>query len=259
MTKIDIGVFGAAGRMGQNVVKQIKKFGELKLQFLYEKKNNKFVGKKIYGHNVGSDLVELIKQSDVIIDFSVPQATLTLMKEIKEIDRNTALVTGTTGFSKAQEKKFLEYSRNLRVLRSFNMSIGVNMLKKLVTLASKNLSENADIEISEIHHNSKIDTPSGTSITLAESVKEGAPNVKKNFFRNQSNNSKRKKNQIGLSSIRGGDIVGEHTVFFFMDGERIELSHKATNREIFSNGALEASKWIFKKKPGLYTILDMIG
>ena len=93
--------------MGQNVVKQIKKFGELKLQFLYEKKNNKFVGKKIYGHNVGSDLVELIKQSDVIIDFSVPQATLTLMKEIKEIDRNTALVTGTTGFSKAQEKNFL--------------------------------------------------------------------------------------------------------------------------------------------------------
>ena len=106
---------------GPKCSKTNKKFGELKLQFLYEKKNNKFVGKKIYGHNVGSDLVELIKQSDVIIDFSVPQATLTLMKEIKEIDRKYSLSDGHNWILKAK-KKFLEYSRNLRVLRSFNMS-----------------------------------------------------------------------------------------------------------------------------------------
>ena len=138
------------------------------------------------------------------------------------------------------------------------MSIGVNLLKTLVSISSKNLSEISDIEILEFHHNKKRDVPSGTAITLFDSVNEGNSPSKKRVFRSQTADKIRSKNEVGFSSIRGGDVVGEHTVFFFMDGERIELTHKASDRKIFSIGALKAAKWLFKKKPGLYTILDMI-
>ena len=155
-------------------------------------------------------------------------------------------------------KKFSKISKNLTILRSFNMSIGVNLLKTLVSISSKNLSEISDIEILEFHHNKKRDVPSGTAITLFDSVNEGKSPSKKRVFRSQTADKIRSKNEVGFSSIRGGDVVGEHTVFFFMDGERIELTHKASDRKIFSIGALKAAKWLFKKKPGLYTILDMI-
>ena len=138
------------------------------------------------------------------------------------------------------------------------MSIGISLLKNIVKLASKTVGELSDVEITEIHHNKKKDIPSGTAISLAESVNEGNRKLSDFSYREKNNNKLRNKNEIGFSSIRGGHIVGEHTVFFFLDGERLELKHAASNRSVFSIGALNAACWIFKKKPGLYSIMDMI-
>ena len=152
-----------------------------------------------------------------------------------------------------------EVFRCLKILQSFNMSFGINILRELVKKTAKNISEESDIEISETHHNLKRDIPSGTALTLADSINEGAKVKKKHSYRLQSANLVRKKNEIGFSSIRGGDVVGEHSVYFFLDGERIELTHRALDRKIFSNGALRAAVWIFKKKPGMYSLIDVLG
>ena len=257
MNEVRIGVYGPTGRMGQSIIKQSSNFKNLKIVSLFEKKGHQMVGKKINGLVVHTNLGSLIEDSDIIIDFTTPMATIELLKMIKKT-KKTALVTGTTGFSKILEKKFIHLTEGLVVLRSFNMSFGVNILKGLVKFASENLSSIADIEISETHHRLKKDTPSGTAISLAESVKDGSKNFKGHYYRKESKNEIRRKHKIAFTSIRGGDVIGEHTVYFFMDGERIELTHKANDRKIFSNGALKAAKWLYGKKPGLYSILDMV-
>ena len=257
MNDVRIGVYGPTGRMGQSIIKQSSNFKNLKIVSLFEKKGHQMVGKKINGLVVHTNLGSLIEDSDIIIDFTTPMATIELLKMIKKT-KKTALVTGTTGFSKILEKKFIHLTKGLVVLRSFNMSFGVNILKSLVKFASENLSSIADIEISEIHHRLKRDTPSGTAISLAESIKDGSKISKGYYYRKESKSEIRKKHNIAFTSIRGGDVIGEHTVFFFMDGERIELTHKANDRKIFSNGALKAAKWLYGKKPDLYSLLDMV-
>ena len=138
------------------------------------------------------------------------------------------------------------------------MSLGVNLMKSIVKTCSKNLVDLADIEIVEIHHNRKKDIPSGTAITLGESIKEGNQKSKKFTFREKNNDRVRVKNEIGFSSIRGGNVVGEHTVYFFMDGETIKLTHIANDRKVFSEGALRAAIWIAKQKIGFYSTTDML-
>ena len=258
MKRIKLGIFGPSGRMGQDILKQCSGFKDFTLACLCEKKGHPSINKTVDNIEITSNIETLINSSDVIIDFTSPKAFLNLLEKIKKIDKTTAVVSGTTGYNKKEEEKFSKISKNLTILRSFNMSIGVNLLKTLVSISSKNLSEISDIEILEFHHNKKRDVPSGTAITLFDSVNEGKSPLKKRVFRSQTADKIRSKNEVGFSSIRGGDVVGEHTVFFFMDGERIELTHKASDRKIFSIGALKAAKWLFKKKPGLYTILDMI-
>ena len=259
MKKIKIGVYGPTGKMGVSILDQINSFKDLELTSLCEKKTHNAIGKSIKGITVQSNVEKFVEESQVVIDFTIPSATLVLMKVIKEKNIKTAIITGTTGYTNLEEKKFAELSKGLKVLRSFNMNFGVNMLKELVKIASKNLSSSADVEIFETHHNMKRDIPSGTAISLANSVRMGNNIMKKFSYRKKAACLIRKKNEIGFSSIRGGDVVGEHTVSFFMDGERVELSHKATDRKIFSNGALRAAQWISKKKPGVYSILDMLG
>ena len=258
MKKIKLGIFGPSGRMGQDILKQLKSFNEFDLVSLCEKKNHINIDKEINKVKITSDIKSLINLSDVIIDFTSPKASLKLLENIKENKDSTAIVSGKTGYSKVEDEKFIKLSKNLTVLRSFNMSIGVNLLKTLVSTSAKNLSNISDVEILEFHHNKKKDVPSGTAITLFDSIKEGSNHPKKSVFRTQTADRVRKPNEIGFSSIRGGNVVGEHTVFFFMDGERIELTHKADDRKIFSVGALKAAKWVYDKKPGLYTMLDMI-
>ena len=258
MKKIKIGIFGPYGRMGSDLIEQIKMFDSMELSSLCERKKHKMVGKEIDKVLVQDNIENLINDSDVIIDFTSPQATIELLRTLKRINAKTAIVTGTTGYSSGEEKKFKSLVKGITILRSFNMSIGINLLKNLTKLTSKIIGSESDIEILETHHNKKRDIPSGTSLSLADSVSEGNPNIKKHSFREKNNNRVRQKSEIGFSSIRGGDVVGEHTVYFFLNGERIELKHIATGRKIFSIGALEAANWIFKKKPGLYTIMDMV-
>ena len=257
MKKIKIGIFGPKGRMGESILEQIKNFSELKLSSLCENKKHSIVGKELAGILVHSDLKKLVNESDVIIDFTIPEATINLLEELRKSKKKTAVVTGTTGFTKSQEKKFLKLCKGLKILQSFNMSLGINILKELVKKTAKIISEESDIEISEIHHNMKRDVPSGTALTLADSVNEGVRWKKIAIDYNRL--TYLEKNEIGFSSVRGGDVVGEHSVYFFMDGERIELTHRAVDRKIFSNGALKAATWIFNKKPGMYSLIDMLG
>ena len=259
MKKIKIGIFGTKGKMGESIIEQIDNYRELQLSSLCENKKHSIVGKEFAGILVHSNLKKLVDESDVIIDFTIPEATINLLEELRKSNKKTAVVTGTTGFTKSQKKKFLKLCNGLKILQSFNMSLGINILKELVKKTAKNISEESDIEINETHHNLKRDVPSGTALTLADSINEGAKVKKKNIYRLQSTNLVRKKNEIGFSSIRGGDVVGEHSVYFFMDGERIELTHRAADRKIFSNGALKAAVWIFNKKPGMYSLTDMLG
>ncbi len=244
--------------MGQDVVKQLKLFKALKISYLCEKKGHNMVGNKISEFLIEDDLGKLVKNSDVIIDFTVPSATLKLLQKIHLLKKKVALVTGTTGYSRTEEKKFNSLVKGKTILRSFNMSIGVNLLKNIVEITTRNIGFNSDVEIVETHHNKKRDIPSGTSLSLAESVKLGNKNISKLVYRERNTNKARGKNEIGFASIRGGDVVGEHSVYFFLDGERLELKHIASDRKIFSIGAIEAAKWLFKRKPGLYTIMDMV-
>ena len=173
MKKIKIGIFGPGGRMGSDLLEQIKNFNSLKLAVLCEKEKHKDIGKTVSGLVIGDDINNLIKCSDVIIDFTIPSATINLLEVMHDLKTKTALVTGTTGYTTTEEKKFQGLVNGGKVLRSFNMSIGINLMKNLIKSASKNVSSQSDIEIVEIHHNKKKDIPSGTSISLAKSVQEG--------------------------------------------------------------------------------------
>ena len=244
--------------MGSDLLEQIKNFNSLELAVLCEKEKHKDVGKTVSGLMIGDDINNLIKFSDVIIDFTIPSATINLLEVMHDLKTKTALVTGTTGYTKTEEKKFQGLVNGRKVLRSFNMSIGINLMKNLIKAASKNISSQSDIEIVEIHHNKKKDIPSGTAISLAKSVQEGFKGIAKFSYREENKNKARGKNEIGFASIRGGDVIGEHTVYFFLNGERIELKHIASSRKIFSVGALKAASWLHQKKAGLYTISDML-
>ena len=218
----------------------------LELAVLCEKEKHKDIGKKVSGVVIGDDINNLIKCSDVIIDFTIPAATINLLKVMNDLKTKTALVTGTTGYNKTEEKKFQGLVNGRKVLRSFNMSIGINLMKNLIKAASKNISSQSDIEIVEIHHNKKKDIPSGTAISLAKSVQEGSKEISKFSYREENKNKARGRNEIGFASIRGGDNRRTHSLFF-LNGERIELKHIASSRKIFSVGALKAASWLHKK------------
>ncbi len=258
MKIIKVGILGPDGRMGREIIKQSEAYKQISLSYLCERKKHKSVGTEISGLTVYDTIDNLINESDVIIDFSVPTATINLMKKINKSDKKIAIVTGTTGYSKKEEKIFRSLSKGKTILQSFNMSIGIGLLKNIVRYSSEKIGNLSDIEIVEIHHNKKRDIPSGTAISLAESVKEGNKTISKMAYREKNNDKIRKKNEIGFASIRGGDVIGEHSVNFYLDGERLEFKHIASDRKIFSKGAIEAAIWISKKKPGLYTIMDMI-
>ena len=215
MKKIKVGVFGPVGRMGSDVIKQLKNDNDFQIINICEKKGHRAIGKKINGFIVENDISKLISDVDVIIDFTLPAATISLIAQMKKLNKKTALVTGTTGYTHSQEKRFIQLAKGQKILRSFNMSLGINLMKKLLKIASKNLSDISDIEIVETHHNKKRDIPSGTALTLADSINKGLLIEKKFAFREKSADKLRKKNEIGFSSIRGGDVVGDHTVFFF--------------------------------------------
>jgi 4-hydroxy-tetrahydrodipicolinate reductase len=196
---------------------------------------------------------------DAIIDFTIPRATVELAALAA---RARAIhVIGTTGFSAAEEKKIAAAAKRAAIVKSGNMSLGVNLLAALAKQVAKTLGEEFDIEILEMHHNKKIDAPSGTALLLGRAAAEGRKlNLDKRSVRSRDGHTgARKAGDIGFATLRGGTVVGDHSVIFAGPAERIELSHKAEDRMIFARGALAAAKWAKGKKPGLYSMADVLG
>ncbi|MFA7083438.1 MAG: 4-hydroxy-tetrahydrodipicolinate reductase [Arcobacteraceae bacterium] len=255
---IKVGIVGSTGRVGSLLIDDLAADNEVTLSACHVFDELKKAVPQ--GCVVTNDMKILLDSSDVIIDFSSPLATEALLTLIVEQGGNKPLVIATTGFNKHQQNLLLEASKKVPILYATNMSLGVAVLNKLVSLASKALKE-FDIEIVEQHHRYKIDSPSGTALTLAEHAAR-AKNLDLDKVRVSGRDGEigaRTKDEIGVMSLRGGDIVGRHTVGLYNDGEFIELHHTATSRNTFSKGAIKAAKWLVTQDAGLYSINDCLG
>ncbi len=255
---INIGILGSTGRVGSLLIDDLSTDKEAKVSACYvQNKLDKTVPE---GTVITNDMKTLCESSDIIIDFSKPEATEDLLTQIVENGLRKPLVIATTGFSKHQQNLLLEASKLVPVLYASNMSLGVAVLNKLVALASKSLGD-FDIEVVEQHHRYKVDSPSGTALTLAHSAANarGLDLDKVRVSGRDGDIGVRTKDEIGVMSLRGGDIVGRHTVGLYNDGEFIELHHTATTRNTFSKGAIKAAKWLITQEAGLYSINDCLG
>ncbi|MDR1928563.1 MAG: 4-hydroxy-tetrahydrodipicolinate reductase [Endomicrobium sp.] len=247
-----ITVCGAAGRMGQTILTMSKKdtdiqiFGALDLT----------TKKKHYNHNSNiisiKNLQKFLKKTDVIIDFSTPTSTLNNLKLANKY--HIPVVIGTTGFDKVQIRKITEFSKNIPIVLSPNMSIGINILFKLIEIILEK-NPNYDVNIIELHHNKKKDSPSGTAIMFSKIVTA----IKNGRLYIENPDNKILKNEVGIFSLRSGDIVGDHSLYFVGDAERIELTHRVQSRDAFAIGAIKAAKWLVKQRViGLYDMCDVL-
>ncbi|QDF27900.1 4-hydroxy-tetrahydrodipicolinate reductase [Halarcobacter anaerophilus] len=254
---INVGILGSTGRVGSLLIDDLELDQEANLSACHVV--NKLKKSVPEGTVVTNDIRTLIDSCDVVIDFSAPAATQSLLEEVVE-NGGKPLVIATTGFNKHQQNLLIEASKIVPVLYATNMSLGIAVLNKLVSLASKALRD-FDCEIVEQHHRYKVDSPSGTALTLAEHAAR-ARDLDLDTVRVSGRDGvigARTKDEIGVMSLRGGDIVGKHTVGLYNDGEFIELHHTATSRNTFSKGAIKAAKWLINQEAGLYSINDCLG
>ncbi|MBT3826543.1 MAG: 4-hydroxy-tetrahydrodipicolinate reductase [Nitrosomonadales bacterium] len=265
MKKINIIVVGASGKMGQAIIKEILENSELNLIMAIDIKTSPRIGKdagELMGIEsnikISSDLSADKAQANVLIDFTRPEASLGYLDFC--VQNNLAYVLGTTGFSDSEKNKISLAAKEIPICFAPNMSIGVNVLISLVEKATKSLYDDFDIEIMESHHKHKVDAPSGTAIRLGEEVaKASNRNLNEDaVFSREGIQKERQKKDIGFSVVRGGDIVGDHTVLFAGDGERIELTHKAGSRTTFSKGAIKAARFLNNKTKGLFDMFDVL-
>ena len=246
---IKVLINGCNGKMGQEVLNAINNNENFEvLNGVDIKENHDYI------FPVYTNTDEIKEKPDVIIDFSVPVATMKILEYAKE--NNVPIVIATTGLSEEEKQKIKEYSKTIPIFQSANMSYDINLMKKVVEEVAKNLNQ-TDIEIVETHHNRKIDSPSGTALLLADSINNALDNKMEYNFNRFQNREKRKKNEIGFSSIRGGNIVGEHTVIFFGENESFEITHKAYSRGVFAEGALKGAEYIVGKENGYYSMDDI--
>ncbi len=250
---IKIVVCGAAGNMGKMVISRILADKELVLSGAVEWREHQSIGQQIDRINITDNFSEAMESSDIAIDFTNMEATLYHLSIAKKYRK--ALIIGTTGITDEGIGKITAASKEIPVLLAANMSVGVNLIFKLVEEIASALPD-YDVEIIEAHHNRKKDSPSGTALKLAEII-SGKLNLEHVFGRH-GNIGPRKK-EIGIHAVRAGDIVGDHTIIFAGHGERIELIHRAHTRDTFAAGAVRAAKWIYGKKPGLYSMRDVLG
>lgn len=255
---INVGIVGSTGRVGSLLIDDLEtdELAQLSAVHVFDKLKKDVPENTV----VTNDMRVLLDSCDVVIDFSAPVATEALLTEVVESKNGKPLVIATTGFNKHQQNLLLEASKIVPILYATNMSLGVAVLNKLVALASKTLAD-FDIEIVEQHHRHKVDSPSGTALTLAEHA-ANARDLDLDDVRisgRDGNIGARTKDEIAVMALRGGDIVGRHTVGLYNDGEFLELNHTATARNTFSRGAIKVAKWIVGKEPNLYSINDALG
>jgi len=255
MKKINLAITGCMGRMGQQLIKSSKKNKNFKLVSLTE---NKIINKKIEGIKINLNDIEAFKKTNVIVDFTVPKCTLEVLKIASKLKKK--VVIGTTGFTKKEEGLINKFSKKIAILKAGNMSLGVNLLMYLTEIASKSLGSKFLSKVYEVHHKHKIDYPSGTALMLGKGIAEGK---NKNLFSLIGKKYLNKKlfpysKKINFNSIRRGEVVGEHEVRFSSGKEIIKLNHESFDRALYSEGALTAAKWLNNKKPGLYSMRDLL-
>ena len=265
---IKVAMNGACGKMGQAILRCLYQTRETEISGGIDRKDHPYYDRDLgdvlgvgsLGIKVTDNLDSIDPATKVIVDFSAPEVIIKLLD--KAIERKLSLVIGTTGFSSEQEETIIQTAKKIPILLAPNMSVGVNVLFELVKKATKMLALDYDVEIIEAHHHFKKDAPSGTALHLLKGVKEEREKLGLNtipVFARQGQIGERKKEEVGVFAIRAGDIVGEHNVMFAGGGERIELVHKAHNRENFALGAVRAVKYIIDKQAGLYTMKNVLG
>ena len=255
MKKINLAITGCLGRMGQQLIKSSRKDKNFKLVTVTE---NKVINKKVSGLIPQLNSEFAFKNTNIIIDFTIPKCTLEVLKIASKLKKK--VVIGTTGFSKKEENLIKKYSKKIPILKAGNMSLGINLLMYLTEIASKSLGNNFLSKIFEVHHKHKKDHPSGTALMLGNGIAAGK---KKDFYKLLGTKYLNKKNfpyskKINFNSIRKGNVVGNHKVYFSSGKETITLDHEAFDRALYSEGAFAAAKWLINKKPGLYSMRDVL-
>jgi len=255
MKKINLTITGCLGRMGQQLIKASKNEKNFKIVSVTE---NRITKKKVNGLKSQLNSKNAFKNSNIIIDFTIPKCTLEVLKIASKLKKR--VVIGTTGFSKKEENLIKKYSRKIPILKAGNMSLGINLLMYLTEIASKSLGKNFLSKVFEIHHKHKKDYPSGTALMLGKGIAIGK---NKDFYKLIGKKYLNKKKfpfnkKINFNSIRRGEIVGNHKVYFSSGKETITLNHEAFDRALYSEGAFTAAKWLMGKKPGLYSMRDVL-
>ena len=255
MKKINLTITGCMGRMGQNLLKSSRLDKNFKLVSLTESRR---IYKKIHGIKPQSNSDNAFKKTDIIVDFTTPKCTLEVLKILAK--QKKRIIIGTTGFTKKQEKIIKNFSKKIPILKAGNMSLGVNLLMYLSEIASRSLGKKFLSKIYEVHHKGKKDYPSGTALMLGEGISIGK---NKNFLSMIGKKYLNKKSfpygkKINFNSIRRGGVIGEHEVKFSSGKEIITLNHESFDRALYSEGALAAAKWLMRKKPGLYSMRDLL-
>jgi 4-hydroxy-tetrahydrodipicolinate reductase len=255
MKKINLAITGCMGRMGQQIIRSVKSQKNFKLVALTE---NRKINKKINGIQVNLNNMSTFKKTNLIIDFTVPKCTFEVLKIASKLKKR--VVIGTTGFTKKEEKLIKRYSKKIPILKAGNMSLGINLLMYLTEIASGSLGKNFLSKVFEVHHKHKKDYPSGTALMLGNGIAKGKKKDFYNLFGKKYLNKKTFPygNKINFNSIRKGEIIGEHEVKFSSGKETVTLNHEAFDRALYSEGALSAARWLMKKKPGLYSMRDLM-
>ncbi len=264
---IKVGVIGAGGRMGRMLIEAVQNNAKTTLNAAIERQGSSLVGADAgevaaIGRlevQIVDELEAVINDIDVLIDFSLPDATEKNMQVCAE--HNVAMVIGTTGFNEAQEQVLAKASEKIAIVYAGNYSTGVNLSLKLLGMAAKAFGNDADIEIIEAHHKHKIDAPSGTAYMMAEAVAEARGQNLKDvaIYGREGQTGERESGTIGIHAVRGGEIVGDHTVMFIADGEVVEITHRARERMTFAAGAVRAATWVTEQAVGQYDMQDVLG
>ncbi len=267
MSQTKIAIVGCAGRMGQNLLQLVNDTDGCTVAGASERPGHDWIGGDIGGYTgiddigvqVSGDPATLFAAADVVVDFTIPEATV--MNAALAAEHGVALIAGTTGLTAAQEEAIVQAAEKAPIMRAANFSVGVNLLQQLTKRTAAILGEDFDIEILEMHHRHKVDAPSGTALMLGYAAAEGR-GVDHDAIAARGRDGitgARKAGDIGYAVLRGGNVAGEHSVMFATDNERIELTHKATDRVIFAKGAIRSALWTAGKPAGLYSMIDVLG
>lgn len=266
-TTLPITIFGVTGRMGAALLRAIDEVPQARLSGATASSTSRWLnqdagapaGGPLRGIAIGADPGAAIRTARVAIDFALPDGTPANVRAC--VEAGCALVIGTTGLSEAARDHIAEAARRIPIVLSANMSVGVNLLMKLTELAAKSLDTSYDIEVFEAHHRNKKDAPSGTALALGQSAAagRGVSLGDVGVFERHGETGARQVGSIGFSVFRGGDVIGDHTVTFAGNGERLELSHRASDRMMFARGAVRAAQWLVGRDPGLYSMQDVLG